>query len=151
MAQEALCRALSSGLFQRVEDRGRGSLRNVLFRVLDRTFLDALRRQNAAKRSANELRLVGDEEGTGAHPLAGLVDAREPTPTSTARAREWIARCQRVLTPREWAVWSAVEVEGLSPAQAAERCGIGGNAARGLLLRARTRLIRELSEGDSTG
>jgi len=151
LAQEALCRALSSGLVERFRDRGPGSLRNLLFRVLDRTLLDALRRQRTRKRSANVASLSGDEGDAGCLPARSLVDAREPTPTSSARAREWIEHCRRVLPAREWEIWSLVEVEGHSPQEAAALHGIGGNAARGLLLRARARLIRELSGGADRG
>lgn len=145
LVHDALARALASGLLDRFEDRGPGSLRNVLFRVLDRTILDALRAERADKRSANVALHGCDDVDAGAGSvLLTSVDHREPSPTSEARAREWIELCRGLLAEREWAVWSGVEIDGRSPAEVARALGLGESAARGLLFRARARILREL-------
>jgi len=144
VAHDALVRVLASGLLARFEDRGAGSLRKVLFRVLDRTLLDALRRERTSKRSANVARAFRDGTDAGLEAFLQSVDHREPSPTSQARTREWVETCRDLLAEREWVVWHAVEVGGRTAADVARDLGIAESAARGLLFRARRRILHEL-------
>ena len=147
LVNDALVRALASGLLERFEQRGPGSLRNVLFRVLDRTIQDALRAERAGKRAPNGALGSGDEDGAEpAGPAEHAVDHREPSPTSEARSKEWVERCRAILPAREWEVWSRVELEGYAPAEVAAALELGESAARGLLFRARARILGELLE-----
>lgn len=144
LVHDVFTRVLSSGLLERFEHRGPGSLRNVLYRVLDRTILDALRFERACKRSANVAPAPRDETSAGTAALARHMDDREPSPTSAARRNEWIASCRRILTDREWTVWSAVDIDERTPAEVARSLGDGESAVRGVLFRARARILREL-------
>lgn len=143
LAHEALARALPD-LPRNFEDRGRGSLGGFLWRVLERTLLDRRRRESAAKRQANVARLERDGEGSA--PQFSMSDARSPSPTSAARAAEWLERVRAVLDAREWELWHAVEVEGRSTAEVARARGQSESAARGVLFRARARLLERLIE-----
>ena len=149
VVDEVLLRALSSGLLtDRFQDRGRGSLRKMLSRVLDRVLLDGCRRHGAAKRgegrrdaSLDAPAEGSDEAGSG---LPEPVLSGEPTPTSNARASELIELCRRHLNDREWSVWSLIEVEGLDPGAAAERLDESPASVRGVLFRARAKLLKLL-------
>jgi RNA polymerase sigma factor (sigma-70 family) len=139
LVHDALARALDSGLLEHFEDRGPGSLRNLLLRVLDRTILDALRAERAEKRSTNARGSGGDESEAGA--IGQHVDRREPSPTSVARSSEWIGLCRSLLAEHEWRVWSAVELEGCTPSEVARMLGLGESSARGILFRARSKIL----------
>ena len=148
VVDEVFLRALSSGFLERFEDRGRGSLRRALFTILDRTLADACRRHGSLKRQANAgaLSLDGEEAGGLIPDLASRLASEDPTPTSAARAAELIEFCERLLDPREWEFWRLSEVEGLDGPDIARRCGVSDSAVRGVLFRARAKLVRALRE-----
>ena len=62
--------------------------------------------------------------------------------------REWIDRCQALLPEREWRIWSEVELRGLSAAEVARSLDISESAARGVLFRARERILHTLCGDD---
>jgi RNA polymerase sigma factor (sigma-70 family) len=142
VADETLMRALRSNVIGRLEDRGRGSLRKVLERVLDRVLLDLHRGATTAKRGSHALPVGLDGQVEDSLP------ASDPTPTSEARAAELVEMCRRELTEREWQAWRLVELEGLESGTAALRIGTTGSAVRGLVLRARAKLIQAMAEQD---
>jgi len=150
IVSEVFVRALSSGLFDRFEDRGPGSLRNALFTVLERTLVDMLRRAGTVKRGANARPLSLDEVGTTDGTLVDAIPSRDPNPSSLARSHELEELCRSVLEEREWRAWQLVEMEGRSSAEAAERLGSSPAAIRGLLFRARAKLVRALDDRTDT-
>jgi RNA polymerase sigma factor (sigma-70 family) len=145
LVQEVFVRALSSGLLRRLEHRGSGSLRAALAKILDDVAVDTYRRHGALKRGAH-LRTVPLEGGvaTGTEGAVELA-AEDTTPTSTAREREILELCRALLPPREWDVWWLCEVRRQSSAAVAERTGTTDAAVRGILHRARKRILRELA------
>jgi RNA polymerase sigma factor (sigma-70 family) len=146
VAHEVLWRALSSGLLERFEHRGKGSLEAALQTVLERTLVDMGRRLTARKRGGGrrrvELTPTGGEAPGGIEVLSG----QDTTPTSSARARELLELARRVLSDREHEAWHLLEVEGLDSVEAATRLGVSPSAVRGLLFRAQARLIRTLGD-----
>lgn len=145
---EVFRRALASNLFANFEDRGPGSLAAALGKILDFTLNDALRRANAVKRGANARTVSCDSADGDLPPQIASLPARDPTPTSNARVTELIALCRRHLDDREWRVWSRVEIEGLDPATVAVEVGITASAIRGVLFRARAKLVKVLDAHD---
>lgn len=137
---EVYLRALESGCLLRFEDRGPGSLDGLLLTLLDRVIADACRRHGAVKRGANVRRVDGDPSDMTA------LQASDPSPTGLARASELEALCRQHLSEREWEAFRLVQCDGLSAVEAAERLGSTDSAVRGLLLRARARLIKLLAD-----
>ena len=142
MVQEAFIRLVSSGLRERFEDRGPGSLHATLLRVVDHTILDALRAQRTLKRALDD----GGADADMRVPAENLFDSREPSPTSEARMDEWMSRCRAVLSEREWRVWHAVEVCRQSKQEVAQELGVSASAVRGCYYRARKRILASLRE-----
>jgi RNA polymerase sigma factor (sigma-70 family) len=145
VVQEVFWRAVSSGLLQRFEDRGSGSLERALGVVLERTLVDTARRLGAQKRAtegqAVELEsLAHDDRRRGER---GLVSP-EATPTSRARASELIQESRAQLDDNEWDVWRMVELDGIAQVEVAGLTGSTLAAVRGTLFRAREKLIRNL-------
>jgi RNA polymerase sigma factor (sigma-70 family) len=141
--QEAFWRVLSSGLLSRFEDRGPGSLEAALVSVLDRTVKDMLRRAGARKRSGELVKVPRGRSGfaLGIEPEP---TGREVTPTSNARHSELEELCRRTLGEREWEAWRRVELGGWSAVDAAEELGESAASVRGLLFRARQKLVKAL-------
>ncbi len=144
VVHEVFVRALACDFLTRFEDRGRGSLLAALARILDRVMVDECRRRGALKRGANAACLTLDEEDDGSPSMSVDRASPDPTPTSLARARELLDLCRRHLDRREAEVWQFIEVEGLSPAEAAARLGETPAAVRGVLFRARAKLVKVL-------
>lgn len=146
---DVFVRALSTGLLDRFDDRGKGSLERLLGAVLDKVTLDALRRAGASKRSASRPVLSVSLAGEWQSASTPICD--RPSPTSMARTEELIDRARALLDDRGWQVWSAVEIGGLQPLEVARRLGITASAARGLLRRARAKLLEALDRSDRPG
>lgn len=145
VVSEVFLRVMASGALASFEDRGRGSLRNLLFTVEDRVMVSMLRRETAEKRSANVLPLSCDwEEGRDMSQPAATGD---PTPTSNARMTELLELCQKHLDAREWEIWRMAEVEGLDSPEIAKKLGTTSAAVRGVLFRARGKLVQALEGG----
>lgn len=147
LAQEVFVRALSSGLLRDFQDRGRGSLLAALACVLDGVAVDTYRRHGALKRgggavlgSYDRLPEEGDTRST-----AGLPASPDTTPTSSARERELVELVHEWLEPREWETWRLCEREGLDSRAAAERLGTTESAVRGVMHRARKRILRAMA------
>jgi len=143
-AHEVLWRALSSGMLERFEHRGKGSLDAALLLVLDRTLVDMGRRLAARKRGGGHSRVL--EPRPDGESTSGLerLPANDVTPTADARARELVEIAERELSPREFRVWHLIEIAGLDSNEVGQRLGITASAVRGLLFRAQARLVRTL-------
>jgi RNA polymerase sigma factor (sigma-70 family) len=144
VVQEVFRRALASGMLRDFEDRGRGSLEAVLTRVLENTLVDFGRRASARKRGGTHERV--DALETGLAPGLDRLPAEDTTPTSRARSNELVELAGRVLEPRELEAWRPVEIEGLDAADVAHRMESTPAAIRGLVYRARAKLMRALSD-----
>jgi DNA-directed RNA polymerase specialized sigma24 family protein len=83
------------------------------------------------------------KEGTA----AGRLTTREPTPTSNARTRELHELSLAVLSPREHELWHLVECDGWNTEDAAEKFGMSSSAVRGVIFRAKKKLIAALGDG----
>lgn len=144
VVHETLARALSGGFLDRFEDRGPGSLLGALGRILDHVLVDECRRRGAAKRGANALAYSIDGDEGSRHTMHADLASPDPTPTSQARAHELVDLCRQLLAGREAEVWQLVEIEELSPADVARRLGSTPAAVRGVLFRARAKLLKAL-------
>jgi DNA-directed RNA polymerase specialized sigma24 family protein len=131
------------GALKDFEDRGRGSLQAALLTVLDCTLVDLGRRAKARKRGGDAARVSIDESADGA-VLASSLASADTTPTSRARERDLAEIARRVLEPRELEVWTLVARCGLDSTEAARQLRTTDSAVRGLLKRARAKLIRAL-------
>ena len=149
--QEVLWRALSSGMLSRFEDRGPGSLEAALSTILDRTLVDFGRRYGAMKRGADQVSGSLDQAREANGRSQSDPASTQTTPTSHARANELTELCQRILDPREREAWELVELRGLDSSQAAASLGTTSASVRGLLLRARAKLVRALSDERNDG
>jgi len=151
---ECLVRALDSRVLESFEDRGPGSLRNLLFAILDNVMKDAWRRRKAAKRGGRlgpGVSLDAGVEGRGLSLGPGALASEETTPTGAARARELLDLCKAVLSPAEWEVWRLAEVEGLDSAEVAKRIGSTAGSVRSKVRRIRGKLIARIaSRGESS-
>jgi RNA polymerase sigma factor (sigma-70 family) len=145
VVQEVFWRAVSSGLLQRFEDRGSGSLERALVVILERTLVDTARRLGAQKRAAEgqavELDQLAHQDRRGGE--RSLISP-EATPTSRARAAELIQECRALLDDAEWDVWRMVELDGLAQVEVAGLTGSTLATVRCTLFRAREKLIRNL-------
>ena len=147
LVQEVFVRALSSGMLRDFEDRGRGSLARALAKVLDDVAVDTYRRHGTLKRGGGVPGLQARDEAAEEGEVAASSPARDATPTSNAREKEILELCRDVLEPREWQVWQLSEVEGLDSRAVAERLGATPAAVRGVLHRARKRILRRMADG----
>jgi RNA polymerase sigma factor (sigma-70 family) len=147
-------RALDSRALESFQDRGPGSLRNLLFAILDNVMRDACRRRSAQKRGGGHAPPVSlDARGWDAsRPLgAGLLASDETTPTGAARAKELLALCRSVLAPAEWEVWKLAELEGLDSTEVAQRVGSTPGSVRSKVRRIRAKLIAEIASREDAG
>ncbi len=142
LVADVFVRALSSGLLDRFDDRGKGSLERLLAAVLDNVIKDALRRTRTRKRTAD--RPVFSMSALDPGLETATPACQQPSPTSLARVEELLARARDLLDEYSWQVWSAVEVGGVEPVEVARRLGITPSAARGVLSRARKRVFADL-------
>ncbi|HEX5051941.1 MAG TPA: sigma-70 family RNA polymerase sigma factor [Planctomycetota bacterium] len=123
---------------------GEGSLLAFLSRVADREVIDLARRHRAQKRG----------RGGPASLATGFdaPDATRPgrpaptTPTGHARLSELRAMARTLLSDREHEAWDLVEIQQYSAEEAAIALQCSASAVRGLLLRARAKLVACLSD-----
>lgn len=145
LVQETFLRALSAGMLRRFEDRGSGSLARALEKVLGNVVVDVYRRHGTLKRGSHlrtlSLDLSPETDFEDSPPALASADT---TPTSSARGRELLDLCRNLLSPRQWEVWCQCEVHHVDAPTVAARLGTTDAAVRGLLLRARRRILREL-------
>lgn len=146
MVDEVFLRALSSGLLQRFEDRGKGSLMGALYTVLDRTLKDAVRRHLGTDKRGQDVGFVSLDEAS-LRAAGGGLRAPDPTPTSRVRANDLLDLCRTALPPREWDVWRRLHVEGQDHATIAAQLSLSEAAVRGLVYRARERIVTLLGDG----
>jgi len=149
VVQEVFLRALSSGLFSVRDGRAPGSLLSALQVVLERALADQLRRLGTAKRGAEVAVLSIDPaaEETGS-PLLGALASSSTTPTVSARSAELIRLCQAHLEDHEWETWRLRVVAGLGFDEIAALTETTPASARGVMHRARKKLVLALAELD---
>jgi RNA polymerase sigma factor (sigma-70 family) len=156
---EVSWRALSSGLLTRFEDRGPGSLEAALLTILDRTLVDMGRRHGARKRGGDALvhSLDASKEFSGdssvARTMAEALPDSATTPSVRARSNELLANCRQILSPREFEAWKLVECLEQDSVDAGRRMGVSDSSVRGLVKRAKAKLVSALGcerERDAT-
>lgn len=142
VVNEAWVRFYSARAYERFEDRGPGSLRRFLVVIVDRVLHDWLRRASAGKRIAGgeALSLESLADGGDSREI-GVAQSREPTPTKSVRDGELLALVREALDERERLVWERIEVEQRSSIEVAHELGISDSAVRGVIHRARAKLI----------
>jgi RNA polymerase sigma factor (sigma-70 family) len=125
---------------------GKGSFLAFVSRVVDNTMIDHVRKLNAAKRGEGkpETPLVpgAEPEGVVESGVCGF-----ESPTSSARRTELQEIAQRELSERELLAWTLVEMQSYTAGEAGLAMDVTGAAVRGLLLRARAKLILALKNG----
>ena len=127
---------------------GPGSLFAFLGKIADREVIDLARRHRAKKRGdggAAELSTGFDAAGA-ARPGCSTPE----TPTSRARVVELSALARQELNPREFEAWEMVEMRDYTPEEAGLAMRCSGSAVRGLLMRARARLVARLAHDRRT-
>ena len=122
------------------DDRGSGSFRAWLDRIVDNQVVDLMRRYvRTAKRGI-------DHEVSGPQPLSGArIPGRIPTPSAVAVGEELLQAIQEAMTklPDDYRrVLHLVQGEGLTLAAAGERMGRSTTAAKKLYARALAKLNR---------
>jgi RNA polymerase sigma factor (sigma-70 family) len=142
VVQELWARAMPAVRTQFRSD-GPGSLHAFLGRVCDRLVVDIARRLYAQKRDERAAR----DLGTGFDVVDGARPGRSApvTPTGHARFAELTSIARASLSEREFEAWRLVELEQFSSDEAAFAMRCSGAAVRGLLLRARTKLVARLA------
>ncbi len=122
---------------------GPGSFLAFLGTIADRTLVDLARTHKARKRGGahNTHSLQPDDE---AHSVPRPQQHHEESPTSHARANELEQLARDTLSPREHAAWDLVELQGFTGDEAALALHCTASAVRGLLLRARAKLVARL-------
>jgi DNA-directed RNA polymerase specialized sigma24 family protein len=147
--QEVFLRALHSGLCSRREGRAPGSMHRALQVVLDRVLADHLRRLGSAKHGAgvSMISISPSAEDTGS-PLLSRLASSSATPTVSARSAELIRLCQSHLGDGEWEVWRLRVVAGLGFDEIAALVEATSASVRGVMHRARKKLILALAELD---
>jgi len=124
---------------------GPGSFLAFLGTITDRTMVDLLRSATAEKRGSSEsARSLDTHCERHGQRLPGLAGAE--TPTSRARISELEDVARQILTERELEAWELVELQDYSAGEAGLAMDCSGSAVRGLLLRARAKLILTLGE-----
>ena len=136
LVDEVFVRALASGMLGSFEPRAPGALRHALGRVLQFVLADACRRAGAARRRPPD---AGPGAAARCHPE--LQPAIAGSPSGVAQLNELLELCRSALDPHEWDAWWLVEVEGLTSKEAGERLGRTASSVRGVVLRARARLV----------
>ena len=126
---------------------GPGSFCAFLGRLADSTMVDMVRTLRAAKRgedhAARPLSTNWEQEAV---PKPGI--AAVETPTSRARCSELETLARRALSDREHHAWLLVELHDYSAEEAGVAMRCTGSAVRGLLRRARARLVSRLGDED---
>ncbi len=148
LVNEVFLKALSSGILKKLEDRGRGSLTRLLSKILDDVAIDIYRWHGAEKRGDGRLpsSYDGHDENARGGQAQCVAVSLDTTPTSKVRAGELLDRCREVLDPYEWEVWHLVEVESFSSVEIAGRLHTTDSAVRGILRRARRKLLARLAK-----
>lgn len=141
---EVWLRCYAAGLLVEFEHRGAGSLQALFTTLVGRTLTDLLRRYGASKRDGPLESSSVDELEALAVAGTGMPSSHETTPTARARASELESLCRDALETREWEIWRLAEVDGLDAPAIAERFGLTSSAVRGVLFRARKKLVRAL-------
>jgi RNA polymerase sigma factor (sigma-70 family) len=127
---------------------GPGTLYAFLGRVCDRLVVDIARRMYAQKRGERATRELGT--------VVDVADGARPgrsaplTPTGHARFAELVNIARESLSDREFDAWRLVEMEQFSSDEAALAMRCSGAAVRGLMLRARSKLVVRLAELDAS-
>ena len=147
---EVWLRCFTSGVLERFEDHGPGSLRGLLRTILDRTLHDMARRMNSAKR-AEPAAASPAEGGPRSIDRAVVEPSRDPTPSSDARAAELRTLVEAILDDREREIWRWSHEEELDSSEIAARLGTTSETVRGVLFRARRKLAARLSTLDGPG
>lgn len=121
---------------------GAGSFLAFLGTLCDRCMVDLARRGTARKRGEGEQphSLDARSDGKDATPAGG----RSETPTSHARCSELEEIARTVLGERELAAWEQVELQDYTAPEAGLALDCSDAAVRGLLLRARAKLVLRL-------
>ena len=145
VVQEVWARVLPTAR-EDFEPSGKNSFLGFLQTVADRCMVDLLRKQGARKRGEGR---DGDPLDTRAASHAirspGLPDPE--TPTSRARSSEFLTIACEELNGREFLAWDLVEMQGYTAEEAGVAMGDqggSGSSVRGLLMRARAKLVKRL-------
>lgn len=147
LVDEVFLRTLTSGKLAELAELESGALRRYLAGKLDDVVNDMYRRLGAAKRGDG--RAPAPLEPAGDEPAAPRADAglhsRGATPTSDLRARELVDLVRELLDAREWEIWRRCELEQESSVALASESGTSDAAVRGVLHRARKKVLLGLA------
>lgn len=140
-------RALNGPLAQAEwRDETPGGLKKLLAHIARGVIVDLARYHGAGVRGERVVSLDPKTGGgDGAGPAVRSFDASQ---SSEASYRELLALGHEVLSEREWELFEAVFVQGRSAAEVARSHGATPEAVRGVLFRARQKLIARLAEGE---
>ena len=153
VVDDALLRALSSGVFARFQDDRSGAMNNLMEKILENVLVDAIRRRSAMKRGGGleplSLNVASGDPVQNA-AVAGVASA-DPSPTSAARAEEIVEHARALLSGQEWEIWRNTELDGLDSRTLAQRLNLSEGAVRGQLRRARAKILKAMSVPENQG
>jgi DNA-directed RNA polymerase specialized sigma24 family protein len=130
------------------ESRGPGSFYGLVGSIADRVLISLMRDGRAQKRGeGRECEGLSTENVRQVTLRPGL--SSEPTPTSVARTNEDQGRLQLLLSEEQYTVFHDIEVRGLTAEDVSLVLDKTPSAVRGILRRARLRLVREFEEEKS--
>lgn len=145
IVQEFVVRLIGSGALDRIDDQGDAALWSFLDAVLSSTIVDLLRARRAAKRGGGAARASLDDTEWRAGARREVLHARDTSPTTGAARDELRERALsdtvRVLNPREWHVWHAIDIEARSSERVAAELGVSASRLRALLSQARQKVL----------
>ncbi len=143
---ETFLRVLASGTLHSFAAREEGALLRFLIKVLHDVAADFYRRHGRRKRGAGrpEMSLTTGSDDGDSIPGPPALQAAGTTPTSRARVNEIESLCRTQLSEREWGAWRLCEMEDCTSIEAADRLDCTDAAVRGLVLRARQKILRAL-------
>jgi len=128
---------------------GPGSLLAFLGKIADREVIDIARRHRAQKRGRGgpESLATDFDAPDGVRPGR----AGPTTPTSHARVAELKTLARAVLGEREHEAWDLVELRQFTPEEAGLAMRCSDSSVRGLLLRARAKLVARMTARGTNG
>lgn len=122
---------------RRFHDRGKGSFRKYLCKILNRVMVDLVRYHKAEKRGcASRIEMRSDSVDS----LKNVI-SNDPTPTSAARLQEYDDLTREMLNNQELAVWQMKNHEGLNSVEIGERLNLSDSRVRGIYMQAKKKIL----------
>lgn len=146
LVNEVFLRVLGSGKLLEFIDCETGSLRRYLSGKLDDVCRDMCRRVGAEKRGGGREPASIHQDNDGESRPEFMLTSGGATPTSDAREKELSELVRGLLGTRDWEIWRRCELEGESSVEIAREIGGTDASVRGVLHRARQKVVLALAD-----